>query len=188
MRAQHHGELADLAGMNKVTAAHRHAPPVPAAAPTPQPQPAATAAKVYPALPPLLDEAVAALVHASPAMLPGLVAQYGSPLHLVWPQRLEDNVRKLAAVLQSHPMPFEIFYGAKVNKSPALVRAAVQAGIGVDVSSLYEAGDALRAVAGLNAGSYGLPSRAKFGDASGSVRRSTRSAWARWRFPHRTIT
>ena len=42
-------------------------------------------------------------------------------------------------------MPFEIFYGAKVNKSPALVRAAVQAGIGVDVSSLYEAGDALRA-------------------------------------------
>ena len=51
----------------------------------------------------------------------------------------------MRAVLRQHDVRFEIFYGAKVNKSPGLVRAAVEAGIGVDVSSLYEMRDALLA-------------------------------------------
>ena len=99
----------------------------------------------YPPLPPLLSEAAAQLVHASPGVLHDLVSRYGSPLHLLWPEQLGNNVHALVRVLQAHRLRFEIFYGAKVNKSLAFVRAAVQAGIGVDVSSLYEAADALRA-------------------------------------------
>lgn len=107
--------------------------------------PGARTAAAYPPLPPLLTDAAAQLVHASPGVLHDLVARYGSPLHLLWPEQLGSNVHRLVQVLRAHGLRFEIFYGAKVNKSPAFVHAAVQAGIGVDVSSLYEAADALRA-------------------------------------------
>ncbi|WUR11007.1 Y4yA family PLP-dependent enzyme [[Empedobacter] haloabium] len=93
----------------------------------------------------LLDQAVAALLHAEPRQLVALVEQHGSPLNVVWPHILRQNVDALRAVLRAHDVRHEIFYGAKVNKSQALVRAAVQADAGVDVSSVYELRDALRA-------------------------------------------
>lgn len=96
-------------------------------------------------LPPLLDPAVAQLLHTAPQALRDWVEQYGSPLNVVFPERLKQNVDAMRAVLRQHSVRFEIFYGAKVNKSPGLVRAAVEAGIGVDVSSLYEMRDALLA-------------------------------------------
>lgn len=95
------------------------------------------------ALPPVLHPSVADLVCGSPGTLLALCGQYGSPFHIVLPEILQQNVDAFCTVLKRHKVRFELFYGAKVNKSPALVRAAVEAGIGVDVSSIYELRDAL---------------------------------------------
>jgi diaminopimelate decarboxylase len=95
-------------------------------------------------LPPLVHRYVARLVDERPKRIRSLVAQFGSPLNIVLPNVLVENVDALRAVLRDHHLPFEMFYGAKVNKSNALVRAAVESGIGVDVSSIYELRDALR--------------------------------------------
>lgn len=96
-------------------------------------------------LPPLLHPAVQQLVHEDGHLLQALVREHGSPLNIVFPHILRANAAALAAVLQAHALPSALFYGAKVNKSPALVRAAADQGIGVDASSLYELRDALRA-------------------------------------------
>ncbi len=94
---------------------------------------------------PILGPAFERLIHASPDVLIEAVRKYGSPLNIVLPHVLMQNVEALRAVLHRHKVGYEIFYGAKVNKSPGLVRAAVEAGIGVDVSSIYEMRDALHA-------------------------------------------
>lgn len=94
-----------------------------------------------PALGPALDR----LIHESPQALFDMTRAYGSPLNVVVPQVLGHNVEAFRAVLRRHDVRGEILYGAKVNKSPGLVRAAVDAGVGVDVSSIYEMRDALRA-------------------------------------------
>lgn len=98
-----------------------------------------------PTLPPLLDGEVAHVVHRQPARLQAWVERYGSPLNVVWPELLKRNAEALQAVPRRHGVVLDVYYGAKVNKSQALVRAAVEAGIGVDVSSEYEMRDALRA-------------------------------------------
>lgn len=96
-------------------------------------------------LPPLLDGAVSDLLYGAPQALMALARAHGSPYHLLWPDVLRQNVEAFRAVLHRHRVPFELFYGAKVNKSQALVRAAVGCGIGVDASSIYELRDALAA-------------------------------------------
>ena len=96
-------------------------------------------------LPPILDRSIADILHSAPQTLLELVDWYGSPLHVIWPHILQRNVDAFRAVLHAYALNFEIFYGAKVNKSLALVRAAVESGIGVDVSSIYELRDALAA-------------------------------------------
>jgi diaminopimelate decarboxylase len=96
------------------------------------------------ALRPLLGPALERLIHGSPEALLALTREYGSPLNIVLPEVLAENVEAIRTVLRRHDVRYEIFYGAKVNKSTGLVRAAVDAGIGVDVSSIYEMRDALR--------------------------------------------
>jgi diaminopimelate decarboxylase len=96
-------------------------------------------------LPPLLHRDMTRLIAESPGTLRTLVKQFGSPLNIVWPHVLRENVEALRAVLHQHDLRFEMYYGAKVNKSNALIRAAVDSSIGVDVSSIYELRDALRA-------------------------------------------
>ncbi|HTI18034.1 MAG TPA: Y4yA family PLP-dependent enzyme [Trinickia sp.] len=96
-------------------------------------------------LPPLLHRDVACIFQRSPEKLFELVQRFGSPLHLVWPHVLRENIEGLRAVLRKHDLHFEMFYGAKANKSQALLQAAVEASVGVDVSSIYELGAALRA-------------------------------------------
>jgi diaminopimelate decarboxylase len=132
MRAHHHGEPASLPGMtDTVHAVHS--------------LPSGQLTTTYPPLTPLLDEAVAQLVQESPVVLHALVERYGSPLNLVWPHLLANNARKLTETLRRNGVRHEVFYGAKVNKSHAFIHAAVQAGVGVDVSSFHEATDALNA-------------------------------------------
>lgn len=106
--------------------------------------PAPVAAAPVP-LPPLLDPVIAAWLARAPQQLHRAVAEHGSPLNIVWPHALTDNVRAIRLALQAYPIRHALFYGAKVNKSQALVAGAVQAGAGVDVSSLYEWRDARRA-------------------------------------------
>lgn len=96
-------------------------------------------------IPPLLHPAIAKLIFETPDMLRSLIGRHGSPLNLMWPQILAENVESMRSTLRRQGLPFALFYGAKANKSPALVRAAVEAGIGVDVSSVYEMRDALQA-------------------------------------------
>ncbi len=98
-------------------------------------------------LPPFWDPAIARMLRTSPQLLATAVAQYGSPLNVIWPHALRNNVAALRTVLTAHDVQAEIFYGAKVNKSQALVKAAVMAGVGIDVSSRHELRDALRASA-----------------------------------------
>ncbi|QYY29803.1 Y4yA family PLP-dependent enzyme [Cupriavidus pinatubonensis] len=96
-------------------------------------------------LPPFWDPVIARMLRNAPHLLAAAVAQYGSPLNVLWPHALRNNVAALRAVLATHCVQAEIFYGAKVNKSQALVKAAVMAGVGIDVSSRHELRDALRA-------------------------------------------
>lgn len=96
-------------------------------------------------LKPILDEAIRGFIESSPGSLIDLAEQHGSPLNIVLPHMLKKNVQAFGRVLQAHRVRHAIYYGAKVNKSQALVRAAVECGIGVDVSSLHEMRDALRA-------------------------------------------
>lgn len=121
--------------------------PIPAPLPAPR---AATAAATAHAwlpheLPPLLHPQLAALIHRSPQVLLDWVQRFGSPLNVVWPALLQDNVAALRRAERRHGLAFRLYYGAKVNKSQALVQAAVAAGAGVDVSSEFELRDALRA-------------------------------------------
>ncbi len=85
------------------------------------------------------------MIRATPDRLHALVAEHGSPLNIVWPHAVADTVARMREALAAEGVDYEIFYGAKVNKSRALVRAAVAAGTGIDVSSLAECEDALRA-------------------------------------------
>lgn len=95
-------------------------------------------------LPPLLSSQLQDFVFQMPGTLFQWVEQYGSPLHLIWPEALKQNLARLTRVLEEHHLPHKIYYGAKVNKSKALIEAVLQAGAGVDVSSRYEMQDALQ--------------------------------------------
>lgn len=99
-------------------------------------------------LPPILRSETADLLARRGALLLDWVAHHGSPLNLVWPEALQENLAALREVLIEHGVEHAIYYGAKVNKSPGLVQAALDAGGGIDVSSLYELRDARRLGAG----------------------------------------
>lgn len=92
---------------------------------------------------PIMDSSVAELICTSPHVVMALVKQYGSPLNILWPDLLRQNIEALCLVLQQYELRYELFYAAKVNKSEALVRMAIESGIGVDVSSVYEMRGAL---------------------------------------------
>ena len=96
-------------------------------------------------LQPLIDPVIATFIKHFPNTLGNLLEQHGSPLNLVWPHAFEANTQALVNVLKRFNIAHAIFYGAKANKSQSLLGAAANSGIGVDVSSLHELQDALRA-------------------------------------------
>lgn len=101
-----------------------------------------------PPLTPLLDPLVERVIRDTPECLHALVARHGSPLNIVWPHTVAGNVARMRCALSAECVDHAIFYGAKANKSQALIKAAVAAGVGVDVSSAAEFEDAVRAGAG----------------------------------------
>jgi diaminopimelate decarboxylase len=95
-------------------------------------------------LPPILRPATSELLIGNGALLLNWIGRHGSPVNLVWPGELEGNVAALSGVLQESRVAHALYYGAKVNKSPGLVAAALRAKAGVDVSSVFELRDARR--------------------------------------------
>ncbi|WKA32066.1 Y4yA family PLP-dependent enzyme [Bradyrhizobium roseum] len=93
-------------------------------------------------LSPILRPATADLLADNGALLLDWVARHGSPINLIWPDELEGNVAALRDVLRESGVAHALYYGAKVNKSPGLMAAALRAKAGVDVSSVYELRDA----------------------------------------------
>lgn len=57
---------------------------------------------------------------------------------------MEQNVNAMVEVAKTFGIQTNLYYGVKVNKSQSLLQAAVAAGTGADVSSLYELNDAIR--------------------------------------------
>ncbi|MBF6255895.1 Y4yA family PLP-dependent enzyme [Nocardia farcinica] len=93
-----------------------------------------------PALPARLHPLVRAFLDDRAAV--AAVADSGTPAHVVFPQVLAENVGALAAVLDRSPMRSRMCYAHKVNRSPALARAAERCGIGIDVASPGELANA----------------------------------------------
>jgi diaminopimelate decarboxylase len=92
-------------------------------------------------LTPRIDPTVAALITDTTAVT-ALVETHGSPLNVVFPQVFAGNVTAFRTLLDSYRLRHRIFFAHKANQSRALVRAAVRAGIGVDVASAGELANA----------------------------------------------
>jgi diaminopimelate decarboxylase len=93
-------------------------------------------------LSPILRPDTAELLAGNGPLLVDWVARHGSPLNLIWPDELQGNLAVLTGALRESGVAHALYYGAKVNKSPGLLAAALRAGAGIDVSSLYELRDA----------------------------------------------
>lgn len=78
-------------------------------------------------------------------LLTSLVGGGGSPLNIVLPQKMADNIQTFKQTLQKHQLQGQLFYAHKANKSQALVKQAYFEKIGVDVASEQELLDALAA-------------------------------------------
>ncbi|MEV6305645.1 Y4yA family PLP-dependent enzyme [Actinoplanes sp. NPDC051861] len=76
-------------------------------------------------------------------MLRQLVDGLGSPVNVVLPQRVGENVAAFRAVRQRHRLGGQIYFAHKANQSSALLRELAAGEAGVDVASLGELQHAL---------------------------------------------
>ncbi|WP_329561438.1 Y4yA family PLP-dependent enzyme [Kitasatospora sp. NBC_01266] len=74
-----------------------------------------------------------------------LVDALGSPLNLVLPEQIAENVTRFREVYRRHHLQGGIFFAHKANRSSALVRRLTVTEAGIDVSSLGELQHALGA-------------------------------------------
>ncbi len=79
------------------------------------------------------------------ALLHELVEGLGSPLNIVLPQQLSDNVAGFRAVYDAHRLTGDIYFAHKANRSSALVRQLAATNAGIDVASPAELQHALGA-------------------------------------------
>ncbi|KOX06430.1 diaminopimelate decarboxylase [Streptomyces sp. NRRL B-1140] len=82
--------------------------------------------------------------------LHSLVDALGSPLHVVVPDQIVENLERFRSVYRAHHLPGQVFYAHKANRSSALLRRLAATDAGVDVASLDELQHALGA--GFDAG------------------------------------
>ncbi len=64
-----------------------------------------------------------------------LVDAFGSPLNMIFPQIIEENIAAFRAVYQKHHLQGRIYYTTKPNKAQAILRQAALQDVGADVSS-----------------------------------------------------
>jgi diaminopimelate decarboxylase len=70
---------------------------------------------------------------------------FGSPLNLIYPRAVVNNVDKFQQVFESHKIKGEIFYAYKANKSVAILKQLAVSNAKVDVASEKELQKALAA-------------------------------------------
>lgn len=72
---------------------------------------------------------------AQPKLLHSLCDGFGSPLNVMFPENIDDNIRSFEAAYKKNHMRGRIYFTSKPCKSQALVRRASISSIGIDVSS-----------------------------------------------------
>jgi diaminopimelate decarboxylase len=82
---------------------------------------------------------------ADEGALAGLLARFGSPLNVLFPEIFAANAGGFRDELDAAGLRYWICYAHKANQGRAFVRAALAAGIGIDVASPGELGSALAA-------------------------------------------
>lgn len=82
---------------------------------------------------------------ADKAGLTGLLDRFGSPLNVLFPEIFGENVAGFRDELDGCGLRYRICYAHKANQGRAFVRAALAAGIGIDVASAGELDSALAA-------------------------------------------
>ena len=75
----------------------------------------------------------------------GLLSRYGSPLNVVFPEIFTANLAAFQGVLDAAGLAYRVCYAHKANQARAFVRAALEAGISIDVASAGELASALGA-------------------------------------------
>lgn len=71
-------------------------------------------------------------------MISDLVSGFGSPLNVMFPEAIRENVEAFRSVLETSGLAGDVLFAAKANKSEAALEVAAASEIGVDASSLYE--------------------------------------------------
>ncbi|MET9390778.1 Y4yA family PLP-dependent enzyme [Streptomyces sp. NPDC006624] len=95
-------------------------------------------------LEPRLEPRLRSLVAATETVH-SLTDALGSPLHVVVPDQIAENVERFRSVYRAHHLPGQVFYAHKANRSSALLRRLAATDAGVDVASLGELQHALGA-------------------------------------------
>ncbi len=72
---------------------------------------------------------------AQPALVRSLVNGHGSPLNVMFPKQIRENIDSFNAVFTKHKLAGKVFFTTKPNKSLAVKREAALAPILADVSS-----------------------------------------------------
>lgn len=69
------------------------------------------------------------------ALIFDLAGQFGSPLNLIFPQNMRENIAEFQAVYKKHRQRGRIYFTSKPCKSLALYREAAGEDVGIDISS-----------------------------------------------------
>jgi diaminopimelate decarboxylase len=88
-------------------------------------------------LSPRIEPTMASVLTESSTLV-ALVNALGSPLDVVLPQRLPENLSAFRSIFSRHRLGGQIFYAHKANRSSALVRELAATEAGIDVASLAE--------------------------------------------------
>ncbi len=88
-------------------------------------------------LKPRLEPRLADLIH-TPGLLHSLVGALGSPLNVLLPEQIVDNLQRFQDTYRRHHLSGEVYFAHKANRSSALVRRLAATGARLDVASLGE--------------------------------------------------
>ncbi|RDU97426.1 alanine racemase [Trinickia dinghuensis] len=115
-----------------------------------------------PRLPALWDPAQRAFMDRHAATIHELASGFDAPLHLLFPERFARNVAAFQRTLAERRVTGRIYYAKKANKARCFARAAAETGIGIDVASAGEFGEAL--MAGVRGADIGVSGPEKASD------------------------
>ncbi|MET9515661.1 Y4yA family PLP-dependent enzyme [Streptomyces sp. NPDC002994] len=93
-------------------------------------------------LAPRLESRLTSLLD-SPGFLHDLVSALGSPLNVVLPDQVAENLEQFRSVYRRHRLGGDIFFAHKANRSSSLVRRLAATPAAIDIASLGELQHAL---------------------------------------------